>query len=220
MQFKAALNAAASLVLLAGTTFLIAGSIDYWQGWLFIAVTVCGTLAAVPALRRDPALLERRMRGPLQEQRDPQKAIILLLMVFYAAPLVIAPLDHRLRWSAVPTPVEITGAVILLTGILLQAVVFSKNSFAASTIETFSEQRVVSNGPYAVVRHPLYTGILLMLAGASLVLGSYWGLAPLVPMLLLLTMRVADEEACLLDDLPEYAEYRKRVRWRFVPGVF
>ena len=202
--------------------FLAAGSLRYWQGWLFwlhfAAWTAGGTLYF---LKRDPALVSRRLRaGPTAEKEPAQKRIQLFASIFLCAIFVLSGLDDRFGWSTVPVAVVIAGHVLLAFGYLAMFIVFRANSFAASTIEVGAGQQVVSSGPYAVVRHPMYAGALLMFLGVPLALGSWWGLVPVALLAATLVARLRDEEAYLARNLPGYDDYRRKLPWRLVPGLW
>jgi protein-S-isoprenylcysteine O-methyltransferase Ste14 len=210
------------LVVLGILIFVPAGTLAYWQGWLFIVVFALSTnVIGVYLARNDPALLERRMRvGPHAETRPVQKVLIALAFVAFFALPAFSALDHRLGWSDVPGWVSVFGAFLVALGLMVDLLVFRENSFGASTIEKMEGQRTISTGPYALVRHPMYVGALIMVLGVPLALGSYWGLLFMLFNVPLLALRILDEEEMLLRELNGYAEYAQRVRYRLVPGVW
>jgi len=172
-------------------------------------------------LRRDPALLERRMRGgPTAEKRPVERVIMAFTSIGFIALLVVPALDRRFGWSAVPVYAVVAGDALVGIGFYFIFLVYKENTFTSATIEIAADQKVVSTGPYAVVRHPMYGSALLYLAGTPLALGSYWGLLPLAAMLPFLVWRLFDEEALLTGSLPGYLEYKKKVRHRLVPGIW
>ncbi|HZV76640.1 MAG TPA: isoprenylcysteine carboxylmethyltransferase family protein [Candidatus Babeliales bacterium] len=219
LEKRTLLNAIVSVPLLWLLIFLPAGTARYWQGWLLITILVTiGVFTSAYFWRRDRGLLERRSR--IAEKEPAQKVIVTLVYGLFLAIFVVSALDHRLRWSAdIPMLVAI-GDLLVVLGLCVYFVVFRENSFAASTIQVAADQRVVSSGPYAVVRHPLYVGLLIFVSGIPLALGSYWGLLLVVPIVPLTIWRLHDEEAFLVKNLPGYAQYRAKVRWRLVPGLF
>ena len=202
--------------------FVPAGALTYWQGWLFwVHFSAWSAAATWYFLEHDPALVQRRLRaGPVAEREPAQKRIQLFLSLALCALFVVSSLDWRLGWSAVPWPAVVAGNLAVAAGYLLVLYVMRANSFAASTIEVAPDQRVISTGPYAVVRHPMYSSALLLLAGVPPALGSWWGLATLIPLAAALAARLQDEEAYLVRNLPGYDVYRSRVRWRLLPGVW
>lgn len=207
---------------LAVLLFVPAWSFDYWQAWLFLAVFSAAVLAiTLYLMKEDPRLLERRMNaGAGAEKERRQKIIQSLAAAAFAAVIVFPSIDHRFGWSTVPLYLVVAGDVLVALGLVVIFFVFRENTFTAATIEVDPEQKVVSTGPYALVRHPMYMGALVMLAGVPLALGSWWGLFTLVPMTLLIIWRLIDEEAFLLENLPGYSTYRKRVKHRLVPFIW
>lgn len=213
------LNAAVSISAVCLLIFLPAGTFVYWQAWLLLAVMgVTGSVTSAYFWRRDPALLERRMR--FAEKEPAQKVIVPLLYALLAIAVVLAALDRRMHWSAYLPLLAVAGDIVLVAGSYVYFIVFRENSFAGSTIQVASDQRVISTGPYAVVRHPLYDGLLLWCIGMPLALGSYWALIAVLPTFALIVLRLRNEEAFLVKHLAGYAEYRAKVRWRLIPRVY
>ena len=199
-----------------------AGTLDYWQGWRFLAVYFAASVAITLYLaRNDPALLERRTRGgPWAEKQPAQRLIMLVASAGFIGLLVVPALDRRFGWSHSSAGTELSGDALILLGWLGIFFVFRENSFTSATIELAPDQRVVSTGPYAMVRHPMYSTALVMLAGIPLALGSWWGLLVLLVIAPALIWRIFDEERFLVDSLPGYAEYKQRVRYRLIPHVW
>jgi protein-S-isoprenylcysteine O-methyltransferase Ste14 len=219
---KAWLSLAVFAVVMAALIFAAAGSIRDWRGWAFLAV-IFG--AAIPMtadlIARDPSLLERRLAvGPTAERRPAQRLIMVAVFLGYAALIVVPPLARRYDLAPTSAAVSILGDILVALGNFGISRVYRENSFAAATIGLAEGQRVISTGPYAIVRHPMYASGLVYLMGAPLALGSWWGLAPLAAMFPLLVWRLFDEESFLGESLPGYREYMARVRWRLLPGVF
>jgi protein-S-isoprenylcysteine O-methyltransferase Ste14 len=215
-----------SLVALAVITgllnFVPAGTIDYWQGWLYLVTfTGASLLASIYLIQNDPALLVRRMKGgPTAEKRPVQKIIMLLASLGFIGLLVVPALDYRFKWSTVPLFVEILGDVLVAIGFYFIYRVYKENTFSSATIEVSENQHVVSTGPYATVRHPMYASAFLYVAGTSLALGSYWGLLAAAFVMASVIWRLLDEEKFLATNLPGYTEYQKKVRYRLVPRVW
>jgi len=213
----AALAVATSLLL-----FVPAGTLRYWQAWAYLATfTVVSLLTTVYLMRSDPELLERRLRGgPTAEKRPAQKLIMLATSIGFIALLVVPALDHRFGWSAVPLGGVVLGNILVVVGFYLIYLVYRENTFTSATIELTAGQRVISTGPYAIVRHPMYASATLYLLGTPLALGSYWGFVPLGAILPFLIWRLFDEERFLAKNLRGYTEYQERVRHRLVPFVW
>jgi protein-S-isoprenylcysteine O-methyltransferase Ste14 len=202
--------------------FVPAWTLRYWQAWVFIAVYLgCTALITLYLWRNDRGLLERRLSaGPTAEKRVAQQVIMWFASLGFIALVALSALDHRLGWTQVPFGVVLLGDILIVVGFSLEFLVFRANSFSSATVEVAKEQRVVSTGPYAIVRHPMYAGGLLLLLGTPLALGSYWGLVALAAMLPVFLWRIFDEEKFLAKSLPGYREYRTKVRFRLIPGVF
>jgi protein-S-isoprenylcysteine O-methyltransferase Ste14 len=202
--------------------FWPAGTLDYWQAWVFIAVFIVSTIVpSVYLAVKNPAALQRRMKaGPLAEGRAVQKLIITATIVAVVATLVVSALDHRFGWSTVPTPVVILGDVLVAVGLVMAQLVVIQNSYAAATIAVEADQKVVDTGLYGVVRHPMYVGTLIMMIGTPLALDSYWGLLAIALALPVLAARIEDEEKMLRQELAGYDEYTRKVHYRLVPGVW
>ena len=210
------------LIVFLGLIFLPAWTLDYWQGWFFAAVFFGACLiVSLYVMKNDPALLARRMRaGPRAEKETSQKIIQTVASVAFVASVTIPAVDHRFGWSIMPPYVAIAGDVIVAFGFLVIFLVFRENSFASATIQVDAGQSVVTTGPYRLVRHPMYSGALVMFVGIPLALGSWWGLFILIPLALVLVWRLLDEEKLLIRSLPGYADYRAQVKYRLVPRIW
>ena len=202
--------------------FVPAGTIHYWQAWVYVGIYFTASLLIVLYLaKRDPALLKRRMRGgPTAEKRKSQRAAMFLATTGFTAAMVIPALDHRFRWSSVPILAVILGDALTALWFCVAFLVFRENTFSAATVQIAEGQTVISTGPYAIVRHPMYAGGLFSFIGTPLALGSWWGMLALVVVLPALVWRLVDEERFLQGKLPGYTEYSQRVRYRLIPGVF
>ncbi|SPF31430.1 conserved membrane hypothetical protein [Syntrophobacter sp. SbD1] len=202
--------------------FATAGTARYWQAWGYLAVFFgASLLITLYLMKNDPALLKRRLSGgPTAEKEKPQKIIMLFISIGFIAMLIVSALDHRFIWSRVPLYTVIAGDILTALGFYINFLVYKENTFTSATIEIAGDQKVISTGPYAVVRHPLYSGALLYLLAMPLALGSYWGLLVFPAMMPFLIWRLIDEEHLLSKNLPGYTEYCAKVRWRLIPGVF
>jgi protein-S-isoprenylcysteine O-methyltransferase Ste14 len=157
--------------------FMLAGTIHYWEGWGYLAIFFGASLLTTRDLmKRDPALLKRRLRGgPTAEKEKTQKIVMFFASVGFIALLIVPALDHRFAWSAVPLYAVIAGDLLVAVGFYIVFLVYRENTFTSATIEVAENQKVISTGPYAHVRDPMYAGALLYLLGTPLALGSYWG---------------------------------------------
>jgi protein-S-isoprenylcysteine O-methyltransferase Ste14 len=201
--------------------FLPAGTFHYWQAWVFLAVFALSTwIPSVYLMRTNPAALERRMRGPSAETRTLQRILIAVIFVCFPAMFVVSALDHRFGWSPVPAAVSLVGDVLVASGLILDMLVIIQNSYAAVNVVVEAGQRLVSSGLYGLVRHPMYTGNVILMLGVPLALGSYWGLLFVIPGLIVLVLRIRDEEGLLEEELPGYSEYEQQVHYRLLPYLW
>lgn len=201
---------------------LAAGTFNYWQAWVLLAVFALSTwIPSIYLLRTNPVALRRRMRaGPTAEARMAQKAVMGGLWFSLAALFMVSALDHRFGWSAVPTAISLVGDVLVAVGLSVAMQVVIQNSHAAATVRVESGQTLISTGLYGQVRHPMYACHVITLVGIPLALGSYWGLTIVIAILAVLALRIRDEEKLLSEDLPGYREYTQKVRYRLVPYIW
>jgi protein-S-isoprenylcysteine O-methyltransferase Ste14 len=211
-----------ALALIGLSLFWAAGTLDYWQAWVFFGIFVGVSLIYTAYVGlTNPAVLRRRMNaGPQHETRPVQKIVIASVTLAFFALLVVSALDHRFGWSHVPTPLVVIGNVLTWAGLGIAMVVITQNNYAAANITVERDQAVVSTGLYGLVRHPMYFGVLVMLIGVPLALGSYWGLVFVVVDAILFATRIFDEEKALTEELTGYREYTQKVHSRLVPGVW
>jgi protein-S-isoprenylcysteine O-methyltransferase Ste14 len=211
-----------TLAVLLACLFIPAGTLNYWQAWAFVAVFAGSAQAlGIYFLIHDRKLVERRMNiGPVAEQRPAQKLISALFMLGFVGFVALPAFDHRFGWSPVAPVVSVMASAMIVLSFVLFFVVMQSNSYAASTIRVEEGQPVVSTGPYAYVRHPMYSGALLLVLAMPLALGSWWSVLLAVPFFPVLVWRILDEENFLRKDLQGYAEYMQRVRYRLVPWVW
>lgn len=222
LNVKALLAVVVLTGVMAALIFLPAGTLHYWQAWLYLAnFFLASLLTTLYLIRHDPALLKRRMSGgPTAEKRPTQQIIMLFTSLGFVALLLVPALDHRFSWSEAPTHVVVIGNVLVAVGFYIIFRVYRENTFTSATIEVVADQRVISTGPYAVVRHPMYAGALLYLLGTPLALGSYWGVLAFVSIVPFLIWRLFDEERTLEKELSGYREYEQRVRHRLLPTIW
>jgi protein-S-isoprenylcysteine O-methyltransferase Ste14 len=215
-------TAVIGVVVLAGLLFIPAGTLDYWQAWLFILVFMVSTNAiGIYLALNDPALLARRRQiGPSAEQRPAQRIVISLGILSFLGIMVVSAFDHRFGWSAMPAWVSVMGDVLVALGLFVDLLVFRANTYGASNVQVEQGQTVISSGPYAIVRHPMYAGVLIMAAGTPLALGSWVGLLLLAITAPVLIWRILDEESLLRTELSGYTAYTHDVRYRLVPFVW
>jgi protein-S-isoprenylcysteine O-methyltransferase Ste14 len=209
-------------VVMSLLLFVPAGTVHYWQAWVYLSIFMgASALTTLYLIRRDSALLQRRMSGgPMAEKQPAQKFIMLCTSIGFIALLVVSAFDRRFGWSVMSFGRSLSGDVLVAIGFYLIFLVYRENTFTSATIEVAENQTVISTGPYAIVRHPMYASASLYLVGTPLALGSYWALIPTAAMIPFLIWRLFDEERFLATNLPGYIEYQKRVRHRLVPFVW
>jgi len=226
MNLKAKFGTRLAIVLplLAALLFLPAGSLRFWQAWAFLGIfVVFNVVFGAYFYRRDPRLLERRLQT--KEQKPEQKRFQILWMPLWICTICLSGLDYRFGWSlaflgGVPLWVTLTSQALLLFSWLLIFEVFRFNTFASTVIQVEAEQKVVSSGPYRIVRHPMYSAIVVMIIAAPLSLASYVALAPDVVLIPVLVFRLLNEERVLRQELRGYAEYCLHTRFRLIPNVW
>jgi protein-S-isoprenylcysteine O-methyltransferase Ste14 len=199
--------------------FVPAWTMDFWQAWVYIFIFGTSVVLIFAYLyKNDPKLLERRLDRT--EKEKSQKRIQFYIYMAYISVFILPSLDHRFLWSDVPLSVVMAGDVLVALGYLIIFFVLKENAFAAATIEVTPDQTVVSTGPYAVIRHPMYAGAIIMLLGTPLALGSWWGLLIFIPITFVIAWRLLDEEKFLLQGLSGYKEYCQKTRYRLAPFIW
>jgi protein-S-isoprenylcysteine O-methyltransferase Ste14 len=219
---RAALGTIVGYVFFFAIIFVPAWTLDYWQGWVFfVTLSLSTTLVTIYMARYDTKLLESRLRmGPTAEKTLAQKIITAFGSVIFVG-FIIMVFDHRFGWSpAVPAALSIFGDVLAALGIFVYFLLVRENRYAAATIDVAEGQTVVSTGPYAIVRHPMYAGAILVFIGAPLALGSWWGFLLIPLVIAVFAWRLLSEEKFLRENLAGYAGYVQRVRYRLVPYIW
>ncbi len=211
-----------SLVVIAALLFIPAWSLTYWQGWVYVAIMGAASAAIILYLaKHDDALIGRRLKaGPIAEKEKSQKIIQAFTSVAGIILILVPGFDYRWQWSHVPLALVSTGFVGVALGFVIMFLVFRENSFSSSIVEVAKDQTVVSTGPYAVVRHPMYVGVILLFLATPLALGSWWAFIPAIILSAIIAVRLIDEERFLGLNLPGYDAYRSEVRYRLVPGLW
>ncbi|RPI30035.1 MAG: isoprenylcysteine carboxylmethyltransferase family protein [Chloroflexota bacterium] len=210
------------MLVLAVALFLPAGSLSFWQAWVYLAVFAsCTVLITAYLIRYDRELLARRVRGgPTAETQKSQQVIQSLASLFFIALFIVPGLDYRFSWSDMPPAISLVSDGFVALGFYIVFLVFRENSYTSATIEVSDEQKVISSGPYGVVRHPMYAGAFLLLLFTPLALGS-WVAVPLpIPLILVIVTRLLDEEKFLSSNLSGYDVYRLKVPYRLVPYIW
>lgn len=207
------------LAFIAGLFFVCAGTTDYWQAWLYIDILlVLMSVSFNWLIRKDPQTLERRMRTG--ERQKTQRWVIGASLIIIVLLFVIPGLDRRFNWSQVPLWLVLIGDGSVILGYAFYMQVIQANRYASRVVEVAQEQKVISSGSYALVRHPMYLSMLIFFFGSALALSSYWALIPAALMIPTLGVRLLEEEKTLRRDLPGYPEYTQKVRWHLFPGIW
>lgn len=200
-------------------TLLPAGTFNYWEVYLYFGVLVVPMIfVLVYFMKYDPLFLERRTKG--FEKEKEQKLIQALNLPVFIAAFSLPGLDRRFGWSDIPAEVVFVTDAVILCGYIFIFLVFRENSFASRIIEIDREQKVITTGPYIIVRHPMYLGVLIMYLPTPIALGSYWGLIPMVLLPLTLVLRILNEEKVLRENLPGYTDYCQKTRYRLIPNIW
>ena len=212
----------ALLVVVSAALFLSAWTFNYWQAWVFLIVFFGSAfLITVYLMKNDPKLLERRVTaGPLNEKEKSQKIIQFIAQFAFLLVLIFPVLDHRFAWSVAPVYLTIIGDILIIIGFYIVFLVFKENTHTSALIEVETDQKVVSTGPYAFVRHPMYIGALILLLGTPLALGSLWGVLTIIPISVVIIWRLLDEERFLSKNLKGYEKYKKETHYRLIPFIF
>jgi len=199
--------------------FLPAGSFRYWEAWIYsFAIFIPMTITVVYLVKNDPALLERRMR--FKEKVEKQETIVRLARLPFILGFLIPGFDYRYNWSEVSPVLIIIANALVFLGYLWIFFVFRENSYTSRIVEVEEGQKVITTGPYSVVRHPMYSGMIIMFLFTPLALGSWWALVVFIFLPLVLVLRIQNEEQVLLNDLPGYQEYCQKTPYRLIPYVW
>jgi len=214
-----AVKAAAAWIILPLFFLATGGSFAWWEAWVYCAVLLVPmTVFLIHMARHDPQFMARRLR--VREKERAQRRIQAWGSLSFLAALVLPGIDHRLGWSHPPLAVVVAAMAIALLSYLSVLRVFLENRWAGRTVETFAEQRVISTGPYAIVRHPMYAGTTALFLATPVALGSWWALLPALSLVPIFVLRIRNEEEVLLRELAGYEEYRRKVRYRLVPFIW
>ena len=206
------------LIVVGVLLFVPAGTLDYWQGWLFVALLfVPMFIAGVVLMFRNPELLRKRLEA--KEEEKEQKWVVALSGLLFIAMFVVAGLNRRYLWWMLPDWAVYSAAVLFLVGYLLYAEVLRENVWLSRTIEVQEHQKVVDTGLYGIVRHPMYAATLILFLTMPLVLASPWAFVIMLFSIPVIDKRIRNEEMVLEEGLEGYKEYKKRVRYKVVPFV-
>jgi protein-S-isoprenylcysteine O-methyltransferase Ste14 len=209
----------AGLILVGCMLFLPAGTLRFWEAWLYIGLLFGpAAIVGVVLFIKDPELLERRLRP--REREAPQKKVIAVSSLVLLAVYLIPGFDRRYAWSTVPPTLVLAADILILLGYLLFVLTIKENRYASRVVEVQDNQVTVSTGPYAFVRHPMYLAVGVIITLSPLALGSYWALIPALLFPIVLAARIDNEEQLLRRSLAGYVEYCRRVKYRLIPFIW
>ena len=202
--------------------FLSAGSLAFWQAWVFLAVwTLSVLLITLYLIKYDQSLLASRVQvGPTAETQKSQQIIQSLAGLFFIGLFIVPGLDFRFHWSVVPPALSWISDGFVVLGFFIVFLVFKENTYTSAVIEVADDQKVITTGPYSVVRHPMYAGAALLLLFAPLALGSWVAIPFPIPLILVVIVRLLEEEKFLGANLSGYEAYRQKVRYRLIPYIW
>ncbi len=208
-----------SVVLVGVMIFLPAGTLNYWNGWLFMGTLFIPMFFVfIYLLVNDPELLAKRLKT--KEKEKPQKIYLVLSIIVCFATFIVPGFDFRFKWSEVPVSVVLISTFLMMSGYLMFFIVMRQNTYASRVIEIQDEQKLIDTGLYSFVRHPMYLAAIGLYGFAPLVLGSYYALIPMVFLPVLLIIRITNEEKVLISGLKGYDAYMKKVRYRLLPFIW
>jgi protein-S-isoprenylcysteine O-methyltransferase Ste14 len=208
-----------AIIILGLNFFLPAGTIEFWEAWVYMGILFTPMIfVLIYLLKKDPELLERRMK--IKEKEEPQKVFVKLSFLVFFIAFIIPGFDYRFEWSEVPFIVIIIADLFIFIGYLLFFLVLKENTYASRIIEVEKGQKVISTGPYAIIRHPMYVAVLTIYVLSPLALGSYWAVLAVLPLPLIIILRIKNEEKILIDKRPGYREYTQKVKYRLIPYIW
>ena len=219
---RAILGFAFLMLVLTVVLFVPAGSLTFWRAWVYLAVFAgCTILITAYLFKNDPELLAGRVQaGPVAETQRSQQIIQSLASLFFIGVFIVSGLDFRFAWSHVPPVVSLIADGIVALGFLIVFLTFRENSYTRGTIQVSEGQKVVTTGPYGLVRHPMYSGALLLMILTPVALGSWVAVPFVVPLILVIVVRLLDEERFLRANLIGYAAYSQKVRYHLIPFIW
>jgi protein-S-isoprenylcysteine O-methyltransferase Ste14 len=209
----------AAFFALLAMFFLPAGTFVYWEAWVYLAILFLPmSLVLIYLLKNDPELLARRMK--MREREAKQKLIVKLSYIPFILAFLLPGFDRRFGWSNVPVGVIVIANILVLLGYGIVFWVFRENRYASRIIEVEPKQTVIRSGLYALIRHPMYLGSLLLYIFSPLALGSYWAMIPAILIIPFIVARILNEESVLARDLKGYHEYLQQIHYRLIPGIW
>ena len=219
LLFQAITKFILGIVIIGLLLFLPAGTFEYWNAWLFMALLFTPIFFVGLILWfKDKELLKKRLNGKEKEQE--QRTVILISLIIFIAGFVIASLDFKYNWSRLPMWSTIVGSIILLISYALYVEVMRENTYLSRTIEIQKDQKVIDTGLYGIVRHPMYMATILLFLSFPIVLGSFFALIIFLPFPFTLAKRIKNEEQVLENGLKGYKEYKQKVKYKMIPFIW
>lgn len=219
MKLKAAIRIIAFPVVLGVLLFIPAGTLQYREAWVYISILFVPALIFIIYLfRKDPGLIERRMK--MKEKQDVQNKVVIIIALFVAAVFVACGLDKRFGWSRLPLIVIVISDVAVFFTYLFVINVLLKNRYASRTVEVEEDHKLITTGPYKIIRHPMYLAVLIMFISTPFTLGSYWASIGNVFIISPFIARIINEEKLLIKQLKGYKKYTEEVKYRLIPGLW
>ena len=219
MKWRVSLLLVAAILGTAAFFFIPAGTFDYWQAWVYLSILFLPMIGVeVYFLKHDSALLERRLQS--REKVKEQKRIIRWTYPIFLVTFLLPGFDRRFGWTHTPAAFVIAADIVVLLSYYLFFLVLRENSYASRIIEVSSDQKVIQTGPYAILRHPMYTAVISLYVFSPLALGSWLAMIPALLLIPLIVLRTLDEEKMLMRDLKGYKEYMQQVKYRLLPGIW
>jgi protein-S-isoprenylcysteine O-methyltransferase Ste14 len=217
---KIVLTRSLMMFVILGMVFVLtAWTLKYWEGWAYIiTLALPVSIFGIYLFKNDPKLLERRMRT--NEKRKEQKMVLKFSFLCFPFIYILPGLDKRFNWSQMPILLEMISLFLVLIGYVMIMSVLKSNSYASRIIEVDENQKVISTGPYAIVRHPMYSSVIIFYFFTPIALGSYFAVIPALLFSLVLIPRIIGEENELLESLDGYREYTQKVKYRLIPGIW
>ena len=217
--FKAIVKLILGILIVGCLIFLPAGTLRFWNGWLFMGLLfIPMILAGFVLMAKNPELLKRRLNA--KEKENEQKVVIMMSALMFIAGFVIAGLNYRFQWVLLPKVVVIIASVLFLLSYILYAEVMRENTYLSRTIEVQEGQKVIDTGLYGIVRHPMYAVTVVLFMTFPLVLGSIYSFLVFLVYPLIIVKRIKNEEKVLEKDLKGYIEYKNKVKYRIVPFIW
>lgn len=216
-MFKTVLVPIVIMIVLGAILFIPAGSFGFWQAWMWLVEFLFMMLyMGVYLNKKNQALLKRRMEFKEKEKMSAIQKLLNLYILGYFVP----GFDYRFHWSSVPVPLVILSNIIVIVGLIVIILVFKENSYASTTVKVENGQSVITTGPYSIVRHPMYTGMVLITLLTPLALGSYWAIIPFFFSLPSTILRIRNEEKLLKVHLTGYNDYCLKTKYRLIPFIW